>query len=628
MRKTLSVLLSLVILATSIFAGGINAFAEKILTVTNDKGEVVYSDSLSDTPTSEIKAAFRFCENHVSDTDKYTINMPEGTYTITDTIFPCDNTTFKMDSNTILINDMDSRGNIFCSRQYETKYNGLKNFTVIGGTVTYSTKNQNGSVLFRFAHSKNILIKNVKFLNGYKSHFVEVAACQNLKFDGCTFSGFTGSLNSSSCEALQIDILEESMHFSFMPEYDGTMNSGITVTNCKFENLIAGVGTNNVYVGYYQDKIIIKNNTFNNISGTAVNAFGYTNCEISNNSFTKCGVGIRYYMMKNDDAINRASVLNSNGKINTACKSVIKNNKISTISTQFVSKCAGIIVLGNNVTAKKSNVVKAGNYAVYGLKVLNNTITTKEDGINVYDTLNSSFSGNVIKGPGKDGRGISFDKGSKNNTATSNTISGFKNCVYTKDSSGITINNNTLSSSSGSVIAFNGKSTSMTANSNNISSGATNAIYSSSATTVSSIKGNKMTNIKGFGCYFEKGATGNVSYNTLSKVTKPMVGARVSPSKVLSNGNLSTPSITVKKTKTGAQLSWKRQASDITYTIYRKKSTEKSYTKIATISANKAKYIDKKVKKKAKYSYQVIATKKVSTVKIISPTSKTKTVTI
>lgn len=628
MKKFLAYILSIIIVVTSVFVSGVSAFAESMLTITDANGEIVYTDELSQTPANEIINAFRFCESYVSDDNIYTINMPAGSYVINKTIFPCDNTVFKMEDETVLINDMDSRGNIFCSKQNVTKYNGLKNFTVIGGTVTYSPTNQNGSVLFRFAHCKNILIKNVTFKNGYKSHFSEVGACQNVTYDGCTFSGFTGSLSSSSCEALQIDILEETTHFANMPEYDGTMNSGIYVTNCKFENLIAGVGTNNVFVGYYQDKIYIKNNTFTNISGTAINAFGFTNCEISNNTITKCGVGIRYYMMKNDDALNKASILNNNGKINTSCKSVIKNNKISTIKTKDVSKSTGIIVLGNNVTAQKTSVVKAGNYAVNGLKVTNNTITTKEEGINVYDTLNSTFSGNVIKGPGSLGRGISFDKNSKNNTVSSNKISNFKNAIYTNDSSGISFSSNTLSTCSSSSMAFNGKSTSMSVTSNTISSGSSNAIYVSANSSVKSVKNNTFSNMKGFGCFFEKGASGSVGYNKLSKVTKAMVGVRTSNSKVVSSGNVSAPSITLKKTKSGAELSWKKPSGTFTYTINRKKSTEKSYSKIGSISASKKKYTDKKVKKKSKYSYQVVSNKKIGNVTVYSNASKTKTVTI
>ncbi|WP_294951963.1 right-handed parallel beta-helix repeat-containing protein [uncultured Eubacterium sp.] len=641
-KRIISFVLSICILISSLST--MIAYAEADIEVNSTPKIVIYNSNsvilnefeiTGDDITSVLKKSFAYCNDNAGLNNVLTIKIPEGKYLIKKTNVASSNTILDLTDNVVIYNACPRRGNIINSPNGFYGYDGLKNFTVRGGELTYDINNKNGSTLSRIAHADNVTFENVKFSNGYKSHFVEVAASKNIKFDRCTFDGFKGNLSSSGCEAIQIDILEEKSHFTGFPYYDGTMNSNITVQNCTFTNIVSGVGTKSLYYGYYQSKINIKNNTFKNLTGTAIYCSGYTNCDISGNTITNCAEGINYFMMKPDSRLSTVCKIDNLGSINNNCATRIHDNIISVNSTEDISTASAIYVFGNNVTSSKkskySTSVKVGNYRVNKIQIYNNTIKTTAHGIRVYDTTNSKIFGNTVtSSKSSGGYGIYAANSSNSNQIYSNKINKFSNGIFIASSSkcnkvtkntvngtgnsGIVINSGCDSNSIDSNTVMNsgkngiliGASKTSSVQSNNISSSKADAIHLNSKANVNVIKGN-LFNVHGkYAIYCDKGSTANVYVNNY-KNSSGRYGYSKGDKKDYKFANLAVPTVTVSKKGTTATVSWKKVGGANDYYVYRSTSKNGTYSYIGHTKSTK--FQNKKLKKGKKYYYKVSAVK-------------------
>ena len=441
-RKITSVLLAIIFAVLSL--GIVSAFAAEPIEVVTNEETVTFSISGSDI-TSAFKKALTYCQERegASEDNLATINVPGGTYDVTESLVLSSYTNIVMQDDTVLV---DKGTNIFKSPIGTTGYSGLVNITITGGTLTYPSNNTKTSCLMRLVHTDKLTIRNTAFTNNYQSHHIEFAACSNVVFDGCRFEGQTGDGKNTYYEAIQFDVLDEFNHFKDMPEYDGTMNKNITIKNCMFKDLIRGVGAHSAFEAMYQDNIKIINNTFENVSAAAIDCFNFTNATISGNVIKKCGDGIIFYMMHNDGNIDLICTEFKGSKINTNCKSSITNNKIDVISTGDTDIPSPILVVGNEVTAQKSKKVTAGNYPVGNITIDSNTITTTGYGIRVRDTINSTISNNSIKTSDtkNERQGILIANASKKNTIKGNTITNFKQGISIEESNSNEVSSNTI----------------------------------------------------------------------------------------------------------------------------------------------------------------------------------------
>ncbi|MBR3738249.1 MAG: right-handed parallel beta-helix repeat-containing protein [Eubacterium sp.] len=562
-KRIIAVLFSLlIVLSVSL---PFMVFAVSPITVSDGSEIYVYPINGSDI-TQSLKNAFSFCSEF--DDKTFTVTVPQGEYIVSSPLTISDNTTLDLSANVVLANS-ESNTNIFISKRNVYGYNGSKNITVLGGFITYSEKYSSNSCLVRLGHAKNITFLNTVFEKNNNSHLVELAACNNIKFEGCTFKDSNGSLSNTSGEALQIDILEESTHFPKMPEYDSTMNNGITVNKCSFSNLLRGVGTGSGFAGLYQKGIKITNCKFNNIRSTAINCMNYAQSEISSNIITNCGEGIRYYMMMNDSNLGKMSYISGEGSPISDCKTKISNNNISVKRTADVSKAVGMYVFGNNITESKNAPFKKGNYCVGNISITNNIVKTQDIGIRLYDVNNSLVSGNEISGNTNE-FGVFLNSNYKTNEISKNKIKNFKNGIYIKNGNSNKIKTNTLEANSNGVLFAEGVSA---------------KIY----------KNTYKSNIK------------NDCYSFGDK-------------KSYSFTNLSKPKITVSKSGKTATVKWKKIKNAEKYQIFRSKTQSGTYTRIATVSSKKLSYKDKKLKK-GTYYYKVRAKRAYNSVTLYSSSS-------
>lgn len=507
MKRAFNLFLSLLLSLTFIFSSlSLVVFAgTSEITVFSDNDSITIAVIGKDI-TDGLKQAFSYCSDNADENNSYTIKMPAGEFNTTKKIYLTSYTTLDMSEGTTLVNATAGTGNIFVSPNGIGGYEGLAGFTMTGGTLTYAEDNKNGNCLVRIAHARDIVFNGVSFTNNYQSHDVEIAACSNFLFYNCVFDGQTSDLSETSSEALQIDILEKTMHFTGMAPYDGTMNKDITISGCTFKNLVRGLGTHSSYAGYYQSGIKVINNTFENISSTAITFFNYVNSEISGNTIINCGQGIHYYMMQNDSGLSKVCILDG-GKINTDCNTVISDNTIDVVSTENVSVASPLFVFGNNVTADKGVSFSKGDYYVGGITLENNNIKTTGYGIRLYDVKNSDISGNVITKPSKSKQGIFLDASSSGNNISSNTVNGFDAAVDLKGaSSKNVISSNKISSCGGYGIIVQGKSNNSVIKSNSITSSGNNAIILTGST-ASDITSNKIVSPKKHGISITESST-------------------------------------------------------------------------------------------------------------------------
>lgn len=637
-KKLLSLIMSFMILIVSVLPfTALTVFAFDSIQILDSSSNVVLEVPVDTVNVTEpLKQSLQFCALNASPQNVLTIKMPAGEYVITKTNTATSNTVLDLTNGTIIRNDCPGRGNIINSPSGYYGYDGLYNFTLRGGELSYTDNNVNESTLSRIAHANGVRFENVKFTDGFISHFVEVAGSTNVVFDGCVFDGFTGDLSTSSCEAIQIDILEEDEHFSGFPFYDGTMNNGVTVENCVFNNLVSGVGTKSMFHGYYQNNITIRNNTFSNLTGCAIFCTAYVNTDIYGNTITNCGEGINYFMMRPDSRLRSVCDFDALGSVNKDCKTRIFNNNISVNSTIDVSTASAIYIFGNNVTSAKKkkydSYAKVANYAVNKISVYSNTIITTGHGIRMYDTVNSKIHNNTVSSTRTNGGyGVYLANSSNSNDIYSNTISQFSNSVLIASSSAKNkITNNTVSSAGSSGIVVNtgcnnnlissniisnsekngiliGKCSGTNIQRNNIVSSGADGIHVNSKANVSAITSNTLNDSGKYAIYFEKDAIGNVYLNNY-KNCSARYGYSKGEKKDYKFANLAVPEVKpIKKSGRTVTLSWKKVGGASVYYVYRSTSKKGTYSYVG--STKKTSFKNSKLKKGKKYYYKVSAVK-------------------
>lgn len=629
MKKLLSLFLSLVLVVSSFFSIlSVYASDNKIKIVSNN--ENIELSVTSDNFSSMLKYALSCCDNAIEN-DPYTIVLPSGQYNIYDNLVLRSNTILDMTAGTVLNLDTPTGTNIFKNPRVNAGYDDLVNFTMMGGTLRYTNSYQSTSCLVRLSHCRNTMFNNVTFISNGYAHCIELAACKNFVFDGCTFTCEVEPVKSSG-EALQIDILDPDRHFQNMGPYDYTMNDGVTVKNCSFSNLRRGLGTQSIFVGFYQNNINIINNTFDDIDEAAISCSNYINSTIANNTITNTGWGIKFTMMKStnymdDVCFARDNGVNVYGTVNTNCNSVIRDNNISVKSTNVVPTPIPIESFGIDTSSSSAYTFPPNDYCVSNLTIKNNVINTSGYGIRLFDTKKSTVSSNTIKSTSKKEQGIYLSEKSTSNTISNNKISNFNIGVSIRaKSTNNSLNNNTISSiNSHGVVVYEGASASVVGN--KITSCGGHGVYFDSTSSSSNIKSNNLSSNKQFGLYLNKGVKATVYNNTYSKNKK---GAAYSKgSKSYSFGNLGVPSsVSVSKKGTSATIKWKKVSNATGYIVYRATSKNGKYTKIATVSSSKQSYTNKKLTKKKTYYYKVCAIRKMNSVTVYSNNSSTKSIKI
>lgn len=243
-----------------------------------------------------------------------TLVIKKGTYKISNTLFVASNTRIVLENGAKLVKiknsgtkDMPASSSVFQlvtdgnarKKASVGKHNGVKNVSIIGkGNACIDLKYVNmGSkdvIAFIMGHNQNITLKNLTIKNMYYGHMIEMDACKNVTIDGCKFIGFKPS-GKHNKEAINIDTPDKKRNGFNSPwsKKDCTPNENVTIKNCHFEKLEAGVGTHQYTGNVYHKDVNVSNCTFKNVQ-TAIRVLNWKNAVITNNQFKDCSPNARY----------------------------------------------------------------------------------------------------------------------------------------------------------------------------------------------------------------------------------------------------------------------------------------------------------------------------------------------
>jgi hypothetical protein len=207
-------------------------------------------------------------------------------------------------------------------------YSGQRNIIINGGiwdarATAFPTTPAN---IFSLAHSQNLTIRDITFLNVGGYHAIEINSTKNAFVENCRFLGFLDTGDRDFSEAIQIDGAFRPTLFGEFGEYDKTVCSDVTVSRCYFgPSTQPNVGVGEVLPGWptgvgshsadtsggtllsdarhLNTKII--NNTFEDLTEYAVRTDGvHRECLIANNMFINCsgGVGLGFKTRNLDES--------------------------------------------------------------------------------------------------------------------------------------------------------------------------------------------------------------------------------------------------------------------------------------------------------------------------------------
>lgn len=476
--------------------------------------------------------------------------IPKGTYLLSSALVVYSDTWIYCEEG-VEIKRCVSRGPmLMCDNNGIGGYDGVKNVIVEGGIWNGNTDQWPNAADFsniRFAHCRNILLKDMHVKNNENGHHMEIGGAADVTIEGCTFTGYTGYRKK---EAIQLDCMNNSRVFAGYAPFDDTSCENVVIKNNLFSGICRGLGSHSATLGIYYTDILIEDNVFENLDDMAMIMYNYKNCTITNNTITNCASGIEFKAMSSlpNNNFNPPVVKSMEEAVDgfeDDANSVISSNTISVSGDDEYGITSGIRLTGYEV--KDNGVIPDYNYCVAGVKIVENRIESNGTTITLNDAENCSIESNILvtKQDGvnyKDKNGLTLNE-CDNIKITDNYISGSaRNGASVTDSSGNTLENNTIENvgmnginiyngSENNIVSLNSvnsakkhgiavaANSSAVIKSNSISKAGDTGIliYNGSKGECS---GNEVKNAVGHGVVFSKNASGKAASNTVSGAGK------------------------------------------------------------------------------------------------------------
>ena len=555
MKKFVSVLIAVIILTS--FAFPKSAFADEA-TVINITEEQMISNA-----GKYMEEALTNAKKYATKSKPYRINIPSGTYNLKSALHIFSNTTLHLEEDTVLVKKFENSNMIKLGLKEEvnTAYSGYYNIVIEGGT--WDCNYTGTSCIMRFAHCNNITLRNTTLKNQKDAHHMELAGASNFYIYNCSFIGYKKTSGGDG-EAIQIDPIHNTTHFPAYEKYDDTPCKNVSVTNCLFKDIFAGVGTRSGVIGSYFTNINISNNTFENVRDKAICAFNYRNSKIKNNTITGSTLGIIFEYYPASNLLGKLYMPNSSKaskKIITNTNCVISGNKITVKNITGRNNSCGIAVYGGTISkdySKKVNLMQ-GNYFVENLNVNYNNIVSND----------KSSKGMIL---------TFVNKSYINNNTMNSTVTSSSNGIAMSSAKKNYVNSNKITN------FFNGVSTSAKSNGNAFSK---NTIHNNRSYAISVAKDSAAS------IYFGNSIKNNKKgkYEVNSKAY-PLYGSNVN--------------LKVKKEKKKVTLKWNKVKGVSGYIVYASTKPNSGYKKLKNIKGKKNVKFSFNNKKKKKYYYKVI----------------------
>ncbi len=578
-----------------------------------------------------IQKALDYARDNASDKLQIKVFVPAGEYRISKTLKIYSNTWLYLEDGAVIKKCFNSGCMLKNTKQFGGGgYDADRNIIIEGGTWDGNTSEYNGMEYFsniRIGHARNIIFKDTKVCNNKNGHHLELGGIEGLTIDGCSFSGYTGSLQK---EAVQLDVMNNAELFVEYEPFDDTATNNVVIKNCKFTDLCRGIGSHSAVLGKYYTNTIIKNNTFKNIRGVCIIMYNHKNCTIQDNVMSKVGMGIDFMYMSEDgstDYFKPASGGYEAGKsnIDDDAQTVIKGNIIKTRITSIAPQPYGIRIYGKKVKGTK---LPDYNYRVQGVEISENKITSAAQAVILDDAADCLISGNTISGSKGDcveGSNLVDIIRSKNITVSSNSVSGSGgDGIKISGGKKFTVKNNTVSTAGGSAICFANAVTESEISGNTVKNPSACGIIVKTSCENISVDGNSVEFAGASGICFSDKTIENISCtgNSVAQCARGICiteesRASVSGSAFSSNKKniaigegsycmLNAPSgfASSEITEKTAVLSWDYQSEAAGYEIYRKRGADGEYELVS--DQTDIKFSEDGLNSKTLYFYKVV----------------------
>lgn len=367
--------------------------------------------------TSAIQIALdKATQSSVSDNSRLRVRIySSGTVYINDTLLIYSNTTLELGDNTVIrmtngtteymLRNAHEHSNGYtyfgstsaCVASSCGGYKQSRNIIVRGGAwKQYAANTANETRIFSLRHCKNITLENIEMYYA-NEHFINMSATYNATITDVNFHKSYKWTNKSNddyaaIEALHLDYSEDEGEPYLYPQ-DDTPCKCITVSNCTFDNVHAGVGThmhnNHVSTNSYGSNIVVQNCTFKEMEGRAINFTNFNYSKALNNTINFAQVAINivggsnitvsgnttnYCLSSFIKCYNASNVTFTKNVGNYGCMNDEKNdsgfyfeNSKATLTSNTVNTVPGIGIymrLGGTYTVKGNTVHGCGTFGI------------------------------------------------------------------------------------------------------------------------------------------------------------------------------------------------------------------------------------------------------------------------
>lgn len=483
---------------------------------------------------SAIQSALDTARYGASDNNIYRVTVEPGSYDLTRSLHIYSNTILTLEGVTLNRNpgataNMLRTGDYDSEKSGATGYDAHTNILVEGGIFDGGGTN---NTMIKAAHAKDFTMKGVTFQNEHNGHIMEIAGVDGFNVLDCTFQDQYLEKDEVGYEAIQLDILK-SGHIAQCRSEALTMKN-IRIENCDFKNCPRGIGSHTAILNAPFDGVIIRNNTFTDMTSAAIQGMNWKNVEITGNVIDGTPRGISIYsMFDGGQGMYPAGVLAREGNTSTDISENYQRPTDSNIliSDNTISHCgtvadiyapyasAGISVIGkvisqnNTVFDDGSGALPTGDYYLTGIKIFGNSIDSRGYGIQLSDASSVNLSNNLIRCAENKFDQVKYHGISMTNDSVVKTISGCdiegspNSGIHADDSWIGTISDCRVADSGADAVQLNHASSAQSVSDNYISGTKDCGVAAMSKSNISGISGNTIRDYKNKAVYEAKDAT-------------------------------------------------------------------------------------------------------------------------
>ena len=222
-----------------------------------------------------------------------TVHFPVGTYKVTGSVCFYSNQALLFEQGATILQGA-AINNLMMNYSTSDKggYDATENVLIEGATFdggSYTTNN----TLLGICHSKNITIRDCRFLNAYGIwHNMEINSSKNVLIDHCYFEG-SRKTGANGC-MIQIDSFNNTATWPWgNGKVDGTVSYMVEVKNSFFTDCTAAPAIGN-HSAAVVNCIRIHENIFEGLTSSrgAVNFQNAKNVDVYSNTFSGCTTGV------------------------------------------------------------------------------------------------------------------------------------------------------------------------------------------------------------------------------------------------------------------------------------------------------------------------------------------------